>query len=396
MRKKPKSSPAMGRRLYFKLYHGGMCNMLMSLDNAVALAHLSGRTLVPFNARPLDQGHYRPLQPNRDFVRYASLLDVFDVPVPVSRECYPQESIDVRALRRLQCGGFLDAPYCISREKIVLESWMDEFLNKRDVAALWDFNVPGGNAAALAIEAPSLAMHSYFLCLEPPLRAEMNRLLARIQAKPPYQEAARVIASRLGRFNALHLRRGDFVRARFTPRAASITPQEVLGNIEEYFERDVPLAILTDSPDDMAFLGPILDHYRQGFILDRFLLDDAGCREILAGLPFHDNSILSLLAMLIAIHADNFIGTLVSSFTAMIQRRRGIERGDRRFLFVANDFGEHVRFRHCQFEETRHGRFSWNRAPLPISPHHHGWCREWPEVFDGIEVHGAALSDGNS
>src|SRR3989344_4750676 len=106
MQKIVKTRPATGRRLYFKLYHGGMCNMLMSLDNGVALAHLSSRTLIPFNARPLDQGHYRPLVPRRDFIRCASVLDVFDVPVPISLECYPQEKIGVRALRRVSCGDF--------------------------------------------------------------------------------------------------------------------------------------------------------------------------------------------------------------------------------------------------------------------------------------------------
>ncbi len=386
MQKVVKTKPATGRRLYFQLYHGGMCNMLMSLDNAVALAYLSNRTLIPFNARPLDQGHYRPLVPLRDFTRYASILDVFDIPVPFSLECYPQEKISVRAMSRLPCGDFSDAPFCVSREKTRLEPWFYEFLGGRNATCLWSFDLPGSNAAAVAIEERSHAMHSYFLCLEPPVRAEINRLLARIEAKAPYREAARKIAARFGRFNALHLRRGDFVRAGFTPRAASVTPQEVLGNIEEFFDRDVPLAILTDSPDDKAFLGPILAHYGQGFILDRFLLDDPQCRQLFAELPFRDNSILSVLALLIATHADTFIGTLCSSYTAIIQRRRGITRGDRRFLFASNDFGEYVRFRHCQFEETRGGTFSWNRAPLPIAPRHHAWCREWPEVFEGIEI----------
>jgi hypothetical protein len=386
MPKVVKTKPATGRRLYFKVYHGGMGNMLMSLDNAVALAYLSRRTLVPFNVRPLDQGHYRPLVPLRDFTRCASLLDVFDIPVPVSLECYPQEEINVRAMRRQPCGDFSEAPFCVSIEKTRREPWIYEFLGGRNPTSLWSFDLPGNNAAAVAIEAPSLAMHSYFPCLEPPLRAEINRLLARIEAKAPYREAARKIAARFGRFNALHLRRGDFVRAGFTPRAASVTPQEVLGNIEEFFERDVPLAILTDSPDDQAFLGPILAHYGQGFILDRFLLDDPRCRELFAELPFHDNSILSVLALLIATHADTFIGTLCSTYTAIIQRRRGIARGDRRFLFAYNDFGEYVRYRHCQLEETRDGTFSWNRAPLPFAPCHHAKFREWPEVFEGIEM----------
>src|SRR3970040_313747 len=114
MQKIVKTRPATGRRLYFKLYHGGMCNMLMSLDNAVALAYLSNRTLVPFNARPLDQGHYRPLVPLRDFTRYASVRDVCDIPVPFSLECSPQEKISVRAMSRLACGDFSDAPFCVS------------------------------------------------------------------------------------------------------------------------------------------------------------------------------------------------------------------------------------------------------------------------------------------
>jgi hypothetical protein len=376
---------AKGPRLYFPLYHGGMCNVLMSLDNAVALAHLSGRTLVPYNARPLDQGHYRPIVAGRDFDRQATVLDLFDVPVPVSFECYTQREIQVRAMRRLPCGDFSGSAFHVSGQTSGMPTWVYEFLNGRDPARLFSFDAPAARATALAIEAPTLAMHSYFLCLEPAARAGINRLLSRIEAKEPYRLLAKSIAAGIGRFNALHVRRGDFVHARFTPRVAQITPSEIIENTEVHFDRDTPLAILTDSPADTAFFGPILSYYRNAVLLDKMLLDEPAIRRRLSVLPFHDNAVLSLMAQLIATHAETFIGTLCSSYTAFIQRRRGFIRGDRRFLYAYNDFGAHVRYQDCQLQETRPGRFSWNRSPLPIAPRHYSWCREWPEVFDGLE-----------
>lgn len=372
------------RPLYFRLYFGGMSNVRMSLDVGVALAHLAGRTLVPYNVRQLDLGHSQPLVAGQDFRRHATIFDLIDVPVDVDRRYFFSDDTHGFQARLLYEGSFIHSTFYFPESLSLGAPWVREFVNGRSQARIFTLDAQAQAADALCIGGRTLAMYSYFLCLEPALRKRVYALLAQIDAKKPYRDLATSIAGELGTFNALHVRRGDFVTKRFTPRSAVVTADEIIRNTANILDRHIPLVICTDDPYDDSFFAPFSQHFKELIFIDRLLVEDSAYATRLRELPFHDNAVIALLSQLLASHARNFVGTLFSTFTALVQRRRGLRYDDPRFLYAYNDFGDHVTYRNCAFSEVRAGRYSWNRLALPLAPEHLSWCREWPEVFDGL------------
>ena len=54
--------------------------------------------------------------------------------------------------------------------------------------------------------------------------------------------------------------------------------------------------------------------------LDRFVLENY--RDSFLSLPRHDGIALAFVAQRVAVHARDFVGSLSSTFTALIQRNR--------------------------------------------------------------------------
>ncbi len=77
-----------------------------------------------------------------------------------------------------------------------------------------------------------------------------------------------------------------------------------------------------------------------------------------------------------------FVGSLFSTFSAIIQRTRGFAGCDESFKYVNYPVGAGTPpFRSCEFHNAGDGIFSWNRLQYPLSPETHSWFREWPEAF---------------
>ncbi len=372
--------------LYLRLYLAGMSNMRMSLEIGVALAHLTGRVLVPYHARAVDTGHSPHLEFGRDFTRYATLLDLLDLPVQVRDDLRCEKKPAIRGARPLprHAGRIMDSMLFLPETLDLDAHWVCDFRNDRDPALMATLDEHDRNLPALHVSCDTLGYYSYHFCLAPSDRAALNRVMAHVDVKSAYRVLADRIANDFGRFNCVHLRRGDFVQKGFTPRAQAVTAQEIVLNLATVCDTDVPLLICTDRPYDAAFHAAFRSHFRRVEILDRILMEHAPYREAVRALPFHDNAVISLLSQRIAEQAAVFVGTLYSSFSAIVQRRRGIIGKDRRFLFCFDDFGGRIPDERCEFRETRGGTFSWNRLALPLAPKHLSWCREWPEAFEGV------------
>ena len=113
-------------------------------------------------------------------------------------------------------------------------------------------------AADLHINTEALGHYSHFFYLDDERRRQVVDLMKRVRPKRPYLAAADRIAASLGPFNAIHLRRGDFLRNELTKkkitRTASVTGEEMVANLASRMQRDDPLVICTDgSPDEEIF-----------------------------------------------------------------------------------------------------------------------------------------------
>ena len=241
----------------------------------------------------------------------------------------------------------------------------------------------------------NFCFYSYFFYLDPPTRNAVQALLRRMRAKTPYADLARKVSASLGRFNAVHLRRGDFKKT-YGVTTRDRTPAEVTRVLDESFAPDDPLLILTDERAD-PFLEPITAHFRRSVFIDQHILDHF--RDDFFDLPYHDSIALAYLSQLIAADSMDFVGTMTSTFTSLVQRYRGNRGRTERFKFLWNELpdpGTSVTTRgshppsdcvplHAdgRMVEECQGPYSWTRYNPRINP---AWQREWPEGFLEAEV----------
>lgn len=379
------------RRLFMHGYYSGFSNSKMSLDIAIVLAHLTGRVLVPYRFRlhrrfPVNLPPDRVLEP-------MLLPDLFDIPVPYSDEYLFKTWISVPGALACPWTPVFESVFCFPAILSTDDAGFRQFRNGRRY--VHTFSEQQDEAPDLHITTQALGYYSYFFYLDEERRRQVVEVMKRLRPKQPYLDLADRIVASFGQFNAIHLRRDDFVSnelsQRKISRAASISGQEIVANLASRMRRDDPLVICTDGSSREEIFGPIQRYFRETIFLDRYLREDVGIRDMISQLPRYDEAVQALLTQLVASKAQVFAGTLFSTFTALIHRMRGFDRGESNFLYCYNDFlSPLVRFEHCEFLPVDDGPYSWNRIRYPISPDAYSWMREWPECsnstppqFDG-------------
>jgi hypothetical protein len=373
------------RRLFVPGYYCGFSNNKMSLDIAVVLAYLTGRVLVPYRFRlprrlPVDLESDQVLEP-------MLVPDLFELPVPWSDEYLLKTWISVPGALQCDWESVFNSVLCFPAAPSNDDERFQHFRNGR--RHVYTFSQQQDEAPDLHINTYTLGHYSYFFYLDEGRRRQVVDLMNRMRPKQPYLEAADRIAASFGPFNAIHIRRGDFVtnqlsRSKIT-RAASISGQEIVANLASRMDRDAPLVICTDGSSREEIFGPIQKYFREPIFLDRYLREHASMRELLSHLPRDDESVQALLTQLVASKAQVFAGTLFSTFTALIHRWRAFGCQESRFLYCYSDFiSPLVRFDRCEFLPVDDGPYSWNRIRYPVSPDAYSWLREWPEASGSV------------
>jgi hypothetical protein len=368
------------RRLFIPGYYSGFSNQRMSLDIAVALAHLTGRLLVPYRFR---EPQRFPIVPDpRRGPAPLFLPDLFDIPVAWSDELLLKTWI--RRPEAVEClwAPVFESVLCPFGEPSSDDERFRQFRNGR--RHVHTFSSEQEEAPDLHISALTLGHYSHFFYLDDERRRQIVDLMRRLRPKRPYLDAAKAVITSLGSFNAIHIRRGDFLyndlaKEKIT-RPNSVSGHEIVANLASRMSRDHPLLICTDGSPGEKLFGPIREHFRETIFLDRFLRESREMQRMLTELPRSDETVVALLTQIVASEAQVFAGTLFSTFTAMIHRLRAWFRGESRALYIYNDFlSPLVRFENCEFLPVDDGAFTWNRIRYPVSPEAYSWLREWPE-----------------
>ena len=371
------------RRLFVPGYYAGFSNQKMSLDIAVGLAYLTGRVLVPYRFR--EPRWFPPTAEPSRVPEPPRLPDLFDIPVAWSDEYLLKTWISQPDALHCPWAPVFESVFCLSGEPPNDDVRFRQFRNGRQY--VHTFSPEQDDAPDLHISAHTLGHYSHFFYLDEDRRHRLVDLMRRLRPKLPYLEAAEDVAASLGSFNAIHIRRGDFVQNELSrmhiTRAASIGGQEIVANLASRMHRDDPLVICTDGSPEEELFGPIRTYFRDTIFLHRFLNEHRPIRRRLAALPRSDEGVLALLTQLVASKAQVFAGTLFSTFTALIHRLRGWSRRESRALYCYNDFvSPLVRFERCEFLPVDDGLYTWNRIRYPVSPDAYSWLREWPEAAD--------------
>lgn len=399
------------RYLYYTNYRSGqagLSNCIMSIEIGVVLAHLTNRMLVleGNNSPPANIVAYDGRVDNREGSR---VTDLIDLPVPWAEA----GDVDLANLESLELTPYSlpQVTFCFPRTLDTSSADAVGFARGRDhwvtVAGEHDRVpvlrvsetplVPGTHDHRI-----NLGFYSYQYYLGDETRASVYRVLQRMQAKQPFAELAARVARDLGPFNAVHLRRGDF-KVTYGVTTLDRQPWEAIEAMDAVFSsREDPLVIVTDERDDPFFEEIRLAYPRHVFI-DWHILDHYGAQ--FAALPRTDSLSLAYLSQLVAAESKEFIGTMTSTFTALIQRYRGNRGKPEAFRFLWNELPEpgqpFERGRHAINDcipldrgvmvEQHEGPYSWNRVSPLLNP---AWMREWPESFLTPEALGSGAPAG--
>ena len=372
----------------------GLSNGIMSIEIGVILAFLMDRVLI------LDGN----VSPPANIVQYPRILsnqyrskitDLFDLPIPwMNIEQADLSKLDSKEFASHSLGNsmfYFPPTLNLAQEDARWFAWSRKhFLtysaSAKEISVL---TMPGGpGVGPHQYKMANLTFYSYFFYLDTSTKEHVFDLLTKMTPQQPYREFAAKVSKDLGAFNAVHIRRGDF-KVTYGVSTLERTPQEVLEVLEHHFRRDEPLVILTDEMSD-PFFTDIRRGYPKSLFLDQFILDNY--RKEFLDLPCHDSLALAFLGQLIAAASQDFIGSMTSTYTALIQRYRGNSGKVEPFKFLWNELpdrdmnlerGRHPRstcvpIKHGVMIEEASGPYSWNRYNPRIDP---AWMREWPEGF---------------
>ncbi len=367
------------RRLIFRGYEAGLSNQRLSLEIGVGLALLTNRVLVPYGFGLPCAAEPRIWPPGGGHPP-ATVVDLFDLPVQVDPRHVLCDEVDLHSSVRCRWPNVRDSVLCFPNQPDDDDVMFRDFLGQRqNVLSLDDEQ---RRAPDLVIDAETLGVYCRFFYLPRARQRSLNDQMRQVRPRPPYSRFATRLASHLSDFNAVHIRRSDFVTAGFTPRSSDVSGDEIAATLRSRMDTDKKLVICTDGESSDPFFQPILDAFREVVFLDDLLLADGEWSEQLRSLPHHDEAVVALTSQMVAARADVFVGTLFSSFTAIIHRSRGFRGIEPNFLYTHADWlGGDVRFHDGRYLPNADGHYSWNQVRFPIDVHALSWFREWPESY---------------
>ena len=340
--------------LHFHLYENGnvgMCNVLMSVELALTIGYLTGRTTTAYAQLPLYNST------NNFFID--DLFDIDDItivrePITIAATNLPDSLQET----------------CITNGRIPSQAFL---CGRSKIIDLRDFN---DVKILQTADHKTLGFYSYLFCLSGSEQYRVHNYLQRsIRPKKKYADLAQKVVSDLHRefkkFNSITVRRGDYLRVGGT-RGALITTTHYLDVLLANLPTDEVLLIHSDEEDEAYFLD-IKRRYAKVVFIDTHLSQ-----------LFEDKAELGLVSMLIASYSNNFIGTMYSTFSEMIRRCRMQNGLTEQFIYLYSHSDE-VPLRNGQMVEETPGENRWNRITMPreMLPMNF-WWREWFEMPDAL------------
>lgn len=229
----------------------------------------------------------------------------------------------------------------------------------------------------------SLVNPSYFYFLA---RPDKKALLegVRIRYLAEIEDLAKRIVGDLGKFNAVHLRLGDFIE--------QMRDEGFLVEIEKFKEyakanfidESLPILIATDGLNEKEIFAGIFPNGKLLFI-DEVIFDHYASE--FAALKFTDFNVLTILNQLICANAEIFIGTYRSTFTSIIHRLRQERNGRLDFNFFPDQKVSKLLNSENKIVPDRQGFFDWNRYSVFSEQHRDmSWMREWNFDLTSVEL----------
>jgi len=217
-------------------------------------------------------------------------------------------------------------------------------------------------------------------------RPEKQQLLDSVKIKylDEIEKLAETIAAGSGRFNAIHLRLGDFL-TNYKNDDYSVEHNSFKKYIKLTFpDESLPILAATDSLHEKEMFSELFKGYKLQFI-DELIFDHY--RREFVELPFTDFNVISILNQLLCSSAEVFIGTYRSTFTSMIHRMRQERYRKTDFNFFPDPKVARLLNSDGRIAPDRHGFFDWNRYSVFSEDHAEmAWMREWNHELSSLDI----------
>jgi hypothetical protein len=352
---------------------GLLTNIRMGVEIAAGLAFLTGRRLsLPFE-QPIPPAPRSSIAAG-DQGRSARILDLFELPVEV---VLPDEweSLQHTPTEVVEWPVFGDLVCVCDSDIDTTDPQLRDFANGRTGFV----RPPASDASLVAIHGRPLSFYSYFFFAQPALRRQLHAVIQGVRPRRPYVEFAATVVGELGTFNALHLRRSDLTIG--IPAYGEVTPTDVATTTASILPTDELLVVCSEVDGSDELFDPLKARFANIVFANDLILGDH--RRGFFALPRHDDNALGLVTQEVAARARRFVGTVGSTFTAMIQRQRLLRNPNERFVYTADFTPDGPVFRNGEFlerAELADGCYTWNRIGYTMSPDVLAWFREWPEA----------------
>ena len=360
----------MTKYISFNPHSAGLVNVIMSYELFLAIAEITKRKVILPPCCRID--HLKDSHANFEWIDIWSLfnedilleefdcIDHDDVPefkkyldIMKSEASYT-ENIDQCGLdlyQYIEPRGFISDSHVVFVNDIKKTKDFRKFAYKRDV-----FDLNTVNEQFLHFES-NLFGHFWYN-VYPGGEDERNKLKNKINRVLTYRDEfysyADVVSQKIGPYNAIHIRRGDFLLARKEEIVDVTDSEDLLDAIEDLpFENpDLPLYIATDEKD-ISFFDEIKERYDIYFYTDIYnLFNDDSPKDKLKR---------AVLEQIVCAQADNFFGTYYSTFSKRINIMRGLDGRQAADHFGVNDFNVDENLTHV---------FPWLEMPNK----HWNWC----------------------
>lgn len=332
----------MTKYISFSPYYSGFSNIIMNYECAFAVAYITGRTLiVPPNAwclfiskshKPEDYIDIWKVF-NKDYVMSEfDCIDFYKVPefkgkylmmdghgsenitYPSYTNYIDKSVAGVKNINLLQYEGSDSTlnTLCSSKQVITNDNYEDDLDFEDFRQDRISLNLSKFEDQILHFE-NNLFGH-YWYSIYPGNEDERNKMKNKINKCFRYSDriydTASKVSKTLGVYNAIHVRRSDFLSTQTKSLEPVSNPEKLKCMVEIFFERDVPLYISTDENDKSFF-----DELRK--IYNIFFYED---------FEYQLNSLDKVaVEQTICSQAKTFYGTFNSTFTKRINVMRGLE-----------------------------------------------------------------------
>ena len=310
----------------------GMCNALMSAENALILAFLSNQNINFIHSGKIFNSEKK-----------LTFFDLYDINYNIVHNQYIQTETTL--------------PYDLHNTVIYKNKIPDlEFINDRNkIINLKDYTTFSTK------DSNTLGFYSYLFCLDKNEKYQIENFIQHcIKPKQKYEKEALRILKELPSFNCINVRRGDYL---YIPNNKNnqVSVQDFLPVIEYHFDNK-PLLVVSDETDK-SYFKLLESKYQVKYIQDLIVGE-------------YDTAERGLIALIVASYSANFIGTLKSTFSAIIQRYRKYNgyTEDYKFLYSQDD---NLILQNGKMLE-KVGKYNWNKVYLPQNLKEiNFWIREW-------------------